>query len=210
MPHITLTSDIKPETYGDSPQQWLDDLVFPEDFQKEHVEVVATLYCVEAEEEWNRKLYLNVSEDGNLTRLAARCRREAVIAPTSNGSTNGVSTSNGDANGSHASNSFDQEASRWASETYQPHVSLLYSSDLTRAEAQKRVGTVELQVGFAIGDLFACCGRQLAGGGSVVLVDTSVREDNADEKLKQDVEGWKVLAERKVGWVVWMLDRNLA
>ena len=94
----------------------------------------------------------------------------------------------------------DGEAEKWAEAEYKPHLSLMYG-DVSLKDAKAKLGLVELQVGFGLGSLFDCCGGTLSMGGNLVLVDTG--------KGKEDVEGWKVLAERKVEWLQWRMTRNL-
>lgn len=174
-PHITLTSDIEASTYDKSntPQEWLDSLDLNLDFKKELNEVNVELEQLEAGDQYFKKLYLRAGKDANLLKLAAKCREQTG---------KGVG---------------ETDARRWAEDEYLPHLSLMYS-DVGLDVVQKKLGLVELQLGWEFGSLFACCGGQLAGGAKIVLVDTS-----------GDVDAWKVLAEREAPWVAWKIARGL-
>ncbi|KAK5095955.1 DNA replication initiation factor cdc45 [Lithohypha guttulata] len=172
LPHVTVTSEISPSTYGSDAQSWLDNLSLPTEFQKEKVEPTIELEEIEVGDVFFRKLTLRAKKDENLVKLASVCRSQGL----------GVS---------------DEEGKKWAESEYAPHLSLMYA-DLERAEVQKKVGLVELQLGWEFGSLFDCCGGTLAMGGRLVLVDTS-----------GDVEGWKVLASRECNWMRWTMARGL-
>lgn len=173
-PHVTLTSDIEPSTYSSgSAQEWLDGLDLDLDFKKELNEVHIELELLEAGNSYFKKLYLRAGKDENLVKLAAKAREQTG---------KGIS---------------EDEARKWAENEYLPHLSLMYS-DVGEDVVQKKLGLVELQLGWEFGSLFACCGGQLAGGAKIVLVDTS-----------GEVAGWKVLAERQAPWVAWKIARGL-
>lgn len=178
-PHVTVTSEIDPaKTYeGSSPQKWLDSLALP-DFKKEHDEVVLELDEIEAGDPFFKKLTIRANTNDNLLKLAAQCRRDAVLGGTSE-------------TGS------EDKAQQWAKNEYMPHLSLMYA-DIPKAEVKNRVPLVEMQLAYAIGDLFACCGGTLCIGGYLVLVDTS-----------KDVSEWEVIAKRETPWVMWRMTRNL-
>lgn len=175
-PHVTLTADIDPsKTYASSssPQAWLDGLTLDDlGYKKEFSEVIVELEELEINDPYFKKLSLRAKKDDNLVKLAARCREV----------------------GTQVSGS---DAKAWVESEYQPHLSLMYS-DLSRADVQKRMGLMELQLGFEFGSLFDCCGGQLAQGAKIALVDTS-----------KDVGEWKILAERDVNWVAWRMARGL-
>ncbi|USW58462.1 Putative cyclic phosphodiesterase, 2',3'-cyclic-nucleotide 3'-phosphodiesterase [Septoria linicola] len=82
---------------------------------------------------------------------------------------------------------------------YRPHFSLFYADTPTK-EVKNKQALIEMKIGFAIGDLFACCGGALCIGGSMVLVDTS-----------RPIKEWKdaVVAERETEWTQWRITRNL-
>lgn len=172
-PHVTLTSDIEPSTYSSGPQEWLDSLDLNLDFKKELNEVNIELEMLECSDQYFKKLYLRAGKDANLLKLVAKCREQTG---------KGVS---------------EADAKKWAENEYLPHMSLMYG-DMGQDVVQKKLGLVELQLGWEFGSLFACCGGQLAGGAKIVLVDTS-----------GDVEEWKVIAERQAPWVAWKIARGL-
>lgn len=174
-PHVTLTSNIDPKTYASasSPQAWLDELSIDDlGFKNQFTEAVIELEELVIDDPYFKKLNLRAKKETNLLRLAARCREIGT----------GIS---------------DGEAKKWAESEYEPHLSLMYS-DLSRADVQKRMGLMELQLGFEFGSLFDCCGGQLAQGAKIALVDTS-----------KEVGEWEVIAERDATWVVWRMARGL-
>lgn len=173
IPHVTITSDIDPSrTYGNSsPQEWLDSLTLPA-FKKEKDEVVIELEELEAGEAFFKKVTLRARKDGNLLKLASACREQALALSQS-------------------------DAQAWAEKEYLPHLSLFYG-DVPRADVQKKISLIELQLGFEIGSLFDCCGGTLAMGAKLVLVDTS-----------QEVKDWTVIAERTCPWAIWTMAKGL-
>ncbi|GIZ43369.1 hypothetical protein CKM354_000659900 [Cercospora kikuchii] len=82
---------------------------------------------------------------------------------------------------------------------YRPHMSLMYA-DLPTKDVKNKLALIQMKLGFAIGDIFACCGGALCIGGSMVVVDTS-----------GPVKGWKdsIVAERKTDFVQWRMSRDL-
>ncbi|KAK4943819.1 hypothetical protein LTR10_016722 [Elasticomyces elasticus] len=172
IPHVTITSDVNPaKTYGDSPQKWLDSLALPE-FKRESDEVTIELEELEAGEPFFKKVTLRARKDQNLVKLASACRRQSLLL-------------SGD------------EAQTWAKNDYLPHLSLFYG-DVPRDEVQKKVGLIELQLGFELGSLFDCCGGTLAMGAKLVLVDTG-----------RPIESWQPIAERECPWVMWRMAKGL-
>jgi len=97
IPHVTLTSEIKPSVYGegDEPQKWLDGLKLPV-----KGEVVVKLGGLNSEDVFVRKLYSGVRKDG-VRELGVVARRW-------------VEGFEGEG-----------ESRRWAEEQYVPHLSLL-------------------------------------------------------------------------------------
>lgn len=85
-------------------------------------------------------------------------------------------------------------------EAYRPHLSLFYG-DVGTDVVRGKLALVEMKVGFAIGDLFACCGGVLSLGGELWLVDTS-----------GPVHAWKeaVVARREAPWAMWRASKMLA
>ncbi|KAI1612606.1 2',3'-cyclic-nucleotide 3'-phosphodiesterase [Exophiala viscosa] len=172
IPHVTITSDVDPaKTYESKPQEWLDSLTLPE-FKRESNEVIVELEELEAGEPFFKKVTLRAKKDDNLIKVAAACRRQ------------GLSIS-------------EDEASQWAEKDYLPHLSLFYG-DIPQDEVQKKIGLIELQLGFELGSLFDCCGGTLAMGGKLVLVDTG-----------KSIEEWKPIAERECPWVMWRMAKGL-
>ncbi|OAL36140.1 hypothetical protein AYO20_04554 [Fonsecaea nubica] len=173
IPHVTITSDIdSSRTYGDSsPQEWLDGLSLPE-FKKESDEVHVELEQLEAGEPFFKKVTIRAARDANLLKLAAACRRQGVLLS-------------------------EADAQNWAQTEFRPHLSLFYG-DVPQSEVQKKIGLIELQLGFELGSLFDCCGGTLAMGAKLVLVDTS-----------KDIEDWTPIAERDCPWVMWKMARGL-
>jgi 2',3'-cyclic-nucleotide 3'-phosphodiesterase len=174
IPHVTITSEIDPgQTYekSSSPQEWLDNLDIPT-FQKEKNEVVIELEELEAGEPFFKKLTIRARKDANLLSLASKCREQGL----------GLS---------------EDEAKKWAENEYLPHLSLFYG-DIAKSDVQKKIGLIELQLGFEFGSLFDCCGGTLAMGAKLVLVDTS-----------KDVAQWAPIAERSCPWVIWTMAKGL-
>ncbi|CAK3796908.1 2, 3 -cyclic-nucleotide 3 -phosphodiesterase [Lecanosticta acicola] len=178
IPHVTLTSEIDPEKVlaGKSPQEWLDSLSMPEEFKcgLEVNEVLLQLDTVEAEEPFFRKMNIALKQNDNLSKLAALCRQKAVLLDAD-----------------------DAKAQTWVKSDYRPHLSLFYGDVPTR-EVQSKVPLVEMKIGFAFGDLFACCGGALCLGGEMVLVDTT-----------KAINEWEIIARRETPWATWRATRNL-
>ncbi|KAK5199551.1 Pre-mRNA-splicing factor cef1 [Exophiala xenobiotica] len=175
IPHVTITSDIDPsKTYGSTPQEWLNSLTLPE-FKRESNEVIIELEELEAGDPFFKKVTLRAKKDANLVKLAAKCRQQGL----------GLEVSD------------ESEAQKWAENEYLPHLSLFYG-DIPKDEVQKKIGLIELQLGFELGSLFDCCGGTLAMGAKLVLVDTSTA-----------IEEWKPIAERECPWVMWRMARGL-
>ncbi|KIW63161.1 hypothetical protein PV04_10029 [Phialophora macrospora] len=174
IPHVTVTSEIDPaKTYerSSSPQEWLDSLVLPE-FQREKNEVVLELEQLEAGEPFFKKVTLRAKKDANLVKFASKCREQGLLLSES-------------------------EAQKWAENDYLPHLSLFYG-DIPTSEVQKKIGLIELQLGFEFGSLFDCCGGTLAMGAKLVLVDTS-----------KEIKDWVPIAQRDCPWVIWTMSRGL-
>ncbi|KAL6706461.1 hypothetical protein ACN47E_005400 [Coniothyrium glycines] len=97
LPHITLTSELLPSTYGSDPQGWLDSLELPagEDIRVRYEKL-------DSENVFFRKLYIKCAKTSGVEELAMRCRQKVEGF--------------GDA----------QTAQTWVAESYKPHLSLLY------------------------------------------------------------------------------------
>lgn len=170
-PHVTITSDIDPKLYASSPQEWLDNLQLP-DFAPGKNEASVELEQLEAGDQFFKKIYIRAGKDENLLELAAKCREQgAQIA--------------------------EEDAQKWAQNEFMPHLSLYYG-DISKADVQKKMGLIELQLGFEFGSLFACCGGTLALGAKIALVDTSAA-----------LEEWKILATRDAPWAMFKMARGL-
>ncbi|KAF2479824.1 2',3'-cyclic-nucleotide 3'-phosphodiesterase [Neohortaea acidophila] len=170
-PHVTLTSDV--DLGGKSPQEWLDSLQFGEDYKPQHHEVLIELDTVTAEDPKFRKMNISVKENENLKKLAASCRQQ----------THSVSA---------------EQAQAWAKDEYRPHMSLLYA-DVPTQDVERKIPLIEMKIGFAYGDLFACCGGSFSMGGLITVVDTSSNE----------TKDWKRVAQRETPWAMWRATRNL-
>ena len=172
-PHVILTSDVDIDKVsgGKSPQEWLDSVQLPE-FKAEFSEVVVELNAVEADDDFYRKMNISVKNEANLDKLAAVCRQAGVGAS-------------------------EEKAKAWAQSNFHPCLTLLYA-DISTREAQNKVALIEMKIGFAIGDIFACCGGTLCMGGHLVLVDTS-----------KPVDQWEPVAKRETPWVMWRASREL-
>lgn len=177
-PHVTITSGISfpSDGSGPTPQEWLDSLDCSA-YQSQHNEIKLELDTVQAEEPFFRKCNIALKEDSNLMEFATICRRHASSPTTT----------------SPSSTSEEEEK-------YRPHLSLLYA-DLPTSTITSKLPLIEMKVGFAIGDLFACCGGALCIGGRMVLVDTG----------SKPIGEWKdaVVAERETPFVQWRITRNL-
>lgn len=96
IPHLTLTSEIYPSTYGSEPQKWLDGLNLPAcddvkvDFEK-----------LSGEDVYFRKLYIKCHKTTGLKALAKVCRKQV------------------------AGHEDEETAGKWVDEKFNPHVSLL-------------------------------------------------------------------------------------
>lgn len=176
--HVTLTPSFEAaDTYRvpEQAQPWLDGLRLPDTPQNEKDEAIIEFMELEAGDPFFRKLTLRARQQDSLLNLAA-----TVYAQV------------------HVSN--EEEARQWAQKDFAPHLSLMYT-DLSKHDIEQKMHKVELQLGFEIGDLFACCGGQLAQGARLALVDISSGQE--------DVGAWKIIAERQVQWVVWKAARAL-
>ena len=170
-PHVTVTSGVD---VGDKePQQWLDQIQLPDDFKPEINEVLLELDSVEVEDAFFRKMTIAVKPNANLSKLAVSCRSQS------------------------SSSEKEDSAQIWAKNEYHPHLSLLYA-DVPAADVKKKVPLIEMKLGFAFGDLFACCGGTLCFGGLLVLVDTS-----------KSLSEWEIVAKRETPWAIWRATKNL-
>lgn len=71
LPHVTLTSEISPSTYGSSPQTWLDSLAFPAG-----QDVKVTFKRLGSDEVFFRKLYIKCEKNEGVKKLAKQCRQQ--------------------------------------------------------------------------------------------------------------------------------------
>lgn len=87
----------------------------------------------------------------------------------------------------------------WSKNEYRPHLSLFYG-DVPTQQVKSKVPLIEMKIGFAFGDLFACCGGALCLGGSLVVVDT-----------RKPIREWHeaIVAKRETPWAMWRATRNL-
>ena len=170
---ITLTPDVDLEKMsgGKSAQEWLDSIEFPE-FHSEHNEVVLELDEFRADDDYYRKMNISVKDNDNLKKLAAVCRRAAVSQD-------------------------EEKAQTWAQNQFDPCLTVLYA-DIPAKEVSNKIALIEMKLGFAIGDIFACCGGTLCMGGQLVLVDTS-----------KPMDQWTAVAKRETPWIMWRASRGL-
>jgi len=74
--HITLTSGISPETYGDDdPQAWLDSIPWPEEKPK------VRFSGIESQDVFYRRCFIKVELNEGVRKLAGLARARGVIAP---------------------------------------------------------------------------------------------------------------------------------
>lgn len=171
--HVTLTPDVNIDKVsgGKSPQEWIDSIDFP-NFHPENDEVVLELDEIRADDDQSRKMNISVKDNGNLKKLAAVCRKAAVSQD-------------------------EEKAQTWAQNQFEPALTLLYA-DIPTKEVANKIALIEMKLGFAIGDIFACCGGTLCMGGHLVLVDTS-----------KPMDQWQAVAKRETPWIMWRASRGL-
>ncbi|KAJ4991292.1 hypothetical protein SVAN01_03190 [Stagonosporopsis vannaccii] len=155
IPHITLTSDlVSPSSYGSEPQQWLDSLELPPGGN-----VQVEFDKLDSEGVYFRKLYIKCNKTAGLKALATVCRKQV------------------------ANHEDEKTARKWAEETYNPHVSLLYH-DCPRVDAEGLGQTSKLAREEGI-DLVERTEGLGWTGGRVVLVAT-----------EKPTSEWKPIAQR--------------
>lgn len=157
IPHVTLTSEISPSLYGHTPQQWLDSLQLSEGSG-----VKVGFEKLASEDAYVRKLYIKCTKTEGLRELAGMCRQQVE--------------------------GYDEgKAAKWASETYNPHLSLLYH-DCPPVDAKGLAATTEKVE--SAGLVLAGEGEgELGGwnGGTIILVPTD-----------KPITKWTPVAERKL------------
>lgn len=168
-PHVTVTSDISEEALeGKFPQEWLDSLPFDE------------LKLKNEHNEVLIELDTVEAEDPFFRKMNIACkenenlRKLCALCRRESGL-----------------------SEDFAAKEYRPHLSLLYA-DIPTKDVKAKIPLIEMKIGFAFGDLFACCGGALCLGGSMVLVDT-----------RKDIEEWSVIARRETPWAMWRATRGL-
>ncbi|KAI9655282.1 MAG: hypothetical protein M1821_005429 [Bathelium mastoideum] len=97
-PHITLTSEIDPQSYGNEPQEWLNQQISVSPASQPPV-IFETL---DTEQPFFRKLTIRVEKHPLLTELARACRAVGVAKDQS-------------------------VAQKWVEDEYRPHCSLMYA-----------------------------------------------------------------------------------
>ncbi|OAK98561.1 2',3'-cyclic-nucleotide 3'-phosphodiesterase [Phaeosphaeriaceae sp. SRC1lsM3a] len=112
IPHVTLTSEISPSLYGNNPQEWLDSLDLSEGSGAK-----VKFERLASEDVYVRKLYIKCTKMKELDALAAICRRQVE---------------------GHD----ERKANSWATESYNPHLSLLYH-DCPPIDAEGLAATAE-------------------------------------------------------------------
>lgn len=146
-PHLTLTSDIAPETVGENPQEWLDGLSIS---VSEPPSV--NLQSLDVSQQFFKKLTLS-SKKAPLQELAVQARAAAVEG--------------GD----------DVAAMQWFGENYAPHVSLLYADIDIGESRRREVLDDLIEAGVRLETEGLLGGREREGhdgwdGGQMVLVET--------------------------------------
>ncbi|KAF2632106.1 2',3'-cyclic-nucleotide 3'-phosphodiesterase [Macroventuria anomochaeta] len=155
IPHVTLTSDlVSPTSYGSEPQKWLDSL----DLQAGG-DVQVDFEKLDSEDVYFRKLYIKCQKTTGLKALAKVCRKQV------------------------ADHMDEETARKWAEETYNPHVSLLYH-DCSQVDAKGLEETSKLAQEEGI-DLVERSEGLSWTGGRVVLVAT-----------ERPTSEWKPIAQR--------------
>lgn len=96
LPHVTLTSEIWPTSYGSEPQKWIDSLDFPL-----RAKVPVRFEKLDSEDVFFRKLYIKCEKNDALKQLVLHCRQQVKGYEEV------------------------EKASVWVGEEYTPHVSLL-------------------------------------------------------------------------------------
>jgi 2',3'-cyclic-nucleotide 3'-phosphodiesterase len=113
IPHVTLTSEISPESYASDPQGWIDRLEFP---KAEHVKV--KFGHLGSQSAFFKKLFIRVDKSG-MSELGMVARRTV----------GGFED--------------EDRARKWVNEEYMPHLSLLYSGGtVSEAELKEVEGLV--------------------------------------------------------------------
>ncbi|KAF1930988.1 2',3'-cyclic-nucleotide 3'-phosphodiesterase [Didymella exigua CBS 183.55] len=155
VPHVTLTSDlVNLSSYGSEPQTWIDSLDLPGGG-----DVKIEFEELNSEDVYFRKLYIKCQKTEGLKALAKACRKQV-----SDHEDEGI-------------------ARKWAEETYNPHVSLLYHN-CPRVDATGLEETVKLAQEAGV-DLVNRSEGSSWTGGRVVLVAT-----------EKPTSEWKPIAQR--------------
>jgi 2',3'-cyclic-nucleotide 3'-phosphodiesterase len=153
IPHVTITSEISASTYSSDPQSWLESLKMP--FART---VQVQFEELASENVFVRKLYIKCMKADGLEKLAVVCRQQVEGFEDVN------------------------KAEAWASDKYNPHLSLLYHDcPVVGAEEMSKVKDQVTKAGLSlVGE------GNLGGwiGGRVVLVPTD-----------KPIDQWTPLAE---------------
>jgi len=100
IPHVTLTSDISPLTYGGDPQSWLESIDMTSCSEATEI----SMQNLNVEQPFHRKLTITVNKSLELSRLATILRAAAA--------------------GPKPKHDIEY-AERWEANDYRPHLSLL-------------------------------------------------------------------------------------
>ncbi|KAL2175071.1 2',3'-cyclic-nucleotide 3'-phosphodiesterase [Thermothelomyces heterothallicus CBS 202.75] len=152
--HVTLTSGISPDAYGDDPQGWLDRISFPKkgrggnDDKKEEgnsggnsSRAKVRFERVVSQDVFYRRCFIRVAFDG-VKEIAGVARAAAVLGE-------GVEV---DAEGNVK---FGGETEKWLSwwrEEFGPHLSLIYGNEPILDGALREITRVVLQAGIKLSD----------------------------------------------------------
>ncbi|KAK4221540.1 putative cyclic phosphodiesterase [Podospora fimiseda] len=146
-PHMTLTSDISPQTYSSDPQEWLDSIPFP--FAKE---IKVRFTRIKSQDFFYRRCFIGVEYEG-IDSVVAKAREYGV---------EGVG---------------EQEKVRewlgWWREAFGGHVSLIYGDEQITDEVMRKIERVVIDAGVKLPDIDDDKGQWDGWqGGRVQLVKT--------------------------------------
>ncbi|KAK4248070.1 2',3'-cyclic-nucleotide 3'-phosphodiesterase [Corynascus novoguineensis] len=169
--HVTLTSAIPPEVYGDDPQGWLDRLPFPGGTEtgtgtgKER-RVKVRFERIASQDVFYRRCFVKVEFDG-VREVAGVARAAGVLGEE-------VKV------GADGEVSFGEETEKWLSswrEEFGPHLSLMYGNEPILDGALREVTKIVQQAGIKLRDETEEHGKDSDGldgwdGGVIWLVPT--------------------------------------
>ncbi|KAL2149258.1 hypothetical protein VTH82DRAFT_8606 [Thermothelomyces myriococcoides] len=178
--HVTLTSEISPDVYGDDPQGWLDRLPLPKGGSESQPKV--RFERVVSQDVFYRRCFIRVTFDG-VKELAGIARATAVFGEEVEVDSEG-------------NVKFGKETEKWLSwwrEEFGPHLSLMYGNEPILDGALREISKTVQKAGIKLSDESengAKEGDGLEGwdGGVIWLVPTD----------KPISEWWNPIATRKI------------